>query len=491
MTRQRWLNCVFILLGLWPFVCASQPRQDSALNAEAQESLDRGLSAANQREWPTAIRHFDRARQAAPSAAAPLFNLALAESQIPWRELRAICWFRAYLALEPNAPNAAAIRRQIMDLEVRAEANAGKLIEIVRSLVSKQPDGDAKPLVYLLANLGDIAQADRLAGTNITLRGVVISALIQAGQLPEAIRRINTTPSGDVKMSQYNELAKAQIAAGQFSEARASIQHLSGDQYLHVSTRLLLASALHESGDREAGVALIREVRSELDAKRRFPDHLLSKLADAYWRTNARQQAEQLVAESLNYLEFIPRSFTRVMQKVQISYAMSNMGNQAGAVKLMREAANDCDSLEGLNPCMAFSAFFREIGAGDEGARLIETTPTKTERERQLNEEQLRAHKRYQKHQEITEARTAASKAIRSPSATPQEKAAAWAGYIAAGLNDPVFTDYAALTRAMASAPASSSSDELVKQAENPARDLINAIIDIRMMQRAAATRDR
>lgn len=69
-----------------------------------------------------AVRFFEEARKLAPEAPVIYLNLGLAESRIPGRELRAIAWFGAYLAANPTAPNAAAVKEQIAVLDVKTKA---------------------------------------------------------------------------------------------------------------------------------------------------------------------------------------------------------------------------------------------------------------------------------------------------------------------------------------------------------------------------------
>jgi len=83
------------------------------LPPDAQEAMKNGIIAAKQQDYLLAARYFQDARKIAPDSPEIFFNLGLAESKIPGRELRAIAWFGAYLASTTNAPNAAAVKDQI------------------------------------------------------------------------------------------------------------------------------------------------------------------------------------------------------------------------------------------------------------------------------------------------------------------------------------------------------------------------------------------
>jgi len=54
--------------------------------------MKKGLLAAKEQEWLIAIQSFQEARKSAPDAPLLFYNLGLAESKIPGRELRAIAW---------------------------------------------------------------------------------------------------------------------------------------------------------------------------------------------------------------------------------------------------------------------------------------------------------------------------------------------------------------------------------------------------------------
>lgn len=99
------------------------------LPPESQEAIKKGILAAKQQDYLLAVRYFQDARKIAPDAPEIFFNLGLAESKIPSRELRAIAWFGAYLAATTNTPNAAAVKDQIDALEVKSQSNLSHLIQ--------------------------------------------------------------------------------------------------------------------------------------------------------------------------------------------------------------------------------------------------------------------------------------------------------------------------------------------------------------------------
>src|SRR5262245_48478893 len=98
-TSFTLLSCCLVVVFFAPLETARDE-----LPPEAQEAFDKGVIAAKQKDYQVAIRFFQEARTLAPDAREIFFNLGLAESKIPGHELRAICWFGAYLAANPNVP---------------------------------------------------------------------------------------------------------------------------------------------------------------------------------------------------------------------------------------------------------------------------------------------------------------------------------------------------------------------------------------------------
>src|SRR5438034_5695252 len=94
---------IIFLLVITAGVALAQVAPPKALPPEAQEAISKGVIAAKQQDYLLAIRYFEEARKAAPAATEIFYDLGLAESKIPGRELRAMAWFGAYLAANANA----------------------------------------------------------------------------------------------------------------------------------------------------------------------------------------------------------------------------------------------------------------------------------------------------------------------------------------------------------------------------------------------------
>jgi hypothetical protein len=163
-TVRAWVGVLLLL--------QTSGNAPAELPAATREPFAKGVAAAKQQDYPLAIRCFQDARAAAPEAPELLFNLGLAESCLPGRELRSICWLSAYLAAAPSAPNAAAVKTKIQELKVSGKRNAVRVIEAVQRAATELPssandlgnDADRRwtDLGLLWIDAGDVQTAERL-----------------------------------------------------------------------------------------------------------------------------------------------------------------------------------------------------------------------------------------------------------------------------------------------------------------------------------------
>lgn len=142
------LTCLVSLSFLLSFPAQAQTTAPAPLPPDAQLLIDKGVLAAKQQDYLLAIRYFQDARKLSPQAPEIYFDLGLAESKIPGRELRAIAWFGAYLAANPNAQNAAAVKEQIDVLDVKSQSNISHLIQTAQDAAIKIPIGDPNAWPY-------------------------------------------------------------------------------------------------------------------------------------------------------------------------------------------------------------------------------------------------------------------------------------------------------------------------------------------------------
>ncbi len=205
----------------------------AALPPEAQEALDKGVIAAKQQDYLLAVRFFQDARKIAPDAPEIFYNLGLAESKIPGRELRAMAWFGAYLAATTNALNATAVKELIQTLEVKSQSNLAHLIE---SAEKSATINHGYSVAKLWAESGDYgrakASADMIQDKDVKNDVLSDIAIVQAemGDVAGAKTTFNLRSSEtarDVylmkKIDLFSAIADAEIKSGDNASALNSI----------------------------------------------------------------------------------------------------------------------------------------------------------------------------------------------------------------------------------------------------------------------------
>jgi hypothetical protein len=278
--RHRSLPVALLALALSLATPGSGPAQ-STLSPEAEKAFQRGVLAAQQSQWTVALRYFEEARKTAPSQPQILFNTGLAESKLSGRELRAIAWFRAYLAASPGATNEKAVRELIEGLEVRVEGTIEKILREARDLAVKIPDRFERN--YTLGEIGkrQAATGDVQAAKETVARitpgftsgpSTVAEALAEAGDVASARQMLEAISSDDpdhiTRSSAYSRIAPMQARRGDVAGAEATLSAIKRENY-RISGLFGMAQALFQAGRKAESAALVTRAK---DAIMALPD---------------------------------------------------------------------------------------------------------------------------------------------------------------------------------------------------------------------------
>jgi tetratricopeptide (TPR) repeat protein len=137
MLKQWTVFALFLalLMTVWAPVCAGQK---PPVPSQAEAAFNRGLAAAEQQDWPLAVKYFHEAYDSAKESPSPslLFNLGLAH-QKKGDDLIASAWFGAYLAADPSSKQGKEVRSQIDRMEVSEEARIAKLLQDMTLIISQ------------------------------------------------------------------------------------------------------------------------------------------------------------------------------------------------------------------------------------------------------------------------------------------------------------------------------------------------------------------
>jgi hypothetical protein len=117
---------LFILLSLSLSGTLQARQKPEWESSKLQELFKQGVLAAQKQEWLNALGYFEEVRRSVPLAPELLFNVGLTEEAMPGRELRALGWFKAYLAIVPEGPNNKSIEDtcRTLEKEVRKRVTA-------------------------------------------------------------------------------------------------------------------------------------------------------------------------------------------------------------------------------------------------------------------------------------------------------------------------------------------------------------------------------
>jgi hypothetical protein len=341
----------FLFIGLaLPIALRAQAPTDD-LPPAAKEAVGKGLNAAGQKEWKLAIRYFEEARKAAPHSPVALYNLALAETQVPGRELRAVACFEAYLLAAPETDKAAAIRTQIANLELKTEANTGLIIDMLKSIANKYAAGSSElrgaqsSIVIVQAHAGDVnaamagAQQILSDSTYANLGDGIATALAEEGRFDEAKRVLGQISDANYRVSASYSVLREQVKQGLVDDARSMLPQVSGDYYPRLAL-CELAKAEFKAGDSEHALqrlARADELTKAMSVKEPYAkssrNNALHTLAQVHLEVNDWRGAKAIVP-----LLFDEKGF---------AYQSSLIGYVNGKLAELREAKIKAGDLDG------------------------------------------------------------------------------------------------------------------------------------------------
>jgi len=145
----------------------SQSVFSQAISPEAKETFDLGVHALEQGSFDRAIKHLARAHRAAPDTPKFLYSLGFAHAQAG-HEILAIIFYRAYLAVQPGAPNADGIKHDILMLQDLVEDIVQTLFKEAIAVADDLVEEDAKAaawqeIIAAMAKAGELDLARKVA----------------------------------------------------------------------------------------------------------------------------------------------------------------------------------------------------------------------------------------------------------------------------------------------------------------------------------------
>lgn len=138
MFKIRLVILTFLLAAAFA-VPAAYSQQTPSLPPYKKEYFDKGLTAAQRQAWDKAFENFRQALGSTPEYAPGYFNIGVVFEKLG-APLEAAASLNAYLALAPNAPNAAAVRQEINNLKKTRAAQIDAIFQSAVDAIPKIPD---------------------------------------------------------------------------------------------------------------------------------------------------------------------------------------------------------------------------------------------------------------------------------------------------------------------------------------------------------------
>jgi tetratricopeptide (TPR) repeat protein len=348
--KNKFLIIVLLFLGVTaPFFSLAQTTNETTLPPDAQEAVKKGIIAAKEQEWEIAIQSFQDARKIAPNAPAIYYNLGLAESKIPGRELRAIAWFGAYLAATPNAPNAAAVNDVIAGLQIKSQGNLDRLIQSVQDAAIKtisdpraynNPNTGLPVVAILWAETGDVATALKTADLiqdlqlKSTAQWLIGNAQVRTGDIAGAKKTfVLAMETADPKWGNNEDIAAAQADAGDILGAQNTVNRMQ-DPFRKSLAQDDIAKAQTKTGDISGAKETLSSALKTADSIDSLGTKCLAqtRIAEDQWKTGDIAAAQQTFATAIKTAKLMqdsPNGMSSTL--IQIVQAQTDVSDLEGA----------------------------------------------------------------------------------------------------------------------------------------------------------------
>ena len=350
MTKEKILpRHLFFCFAFLFILCNVTVTFGQPLPPAAQEAINKGIIAAKIPDYLLAINYFEEARKIAPQSAEVFFNLGLAESKIPGRELRAICWFGAYLTANPTASNFGAVKEQLNELDVKNKSNTSHLLitaqDAAVAYIKNSDRGDASSeltdITALWLDYGDIAMAQKASNFiynkddkyDLFYKSIaqlkIGKAKVNEGNIDGAKKNMDKDMFEDHKTTLLLHIAYYQLNKGDKVNAKKTLDDATktANKIDHdpdgigiyskegIKSRAFanISETLLESGDIEGAKKTVKMIKES-----RYKDIIETEIAEAQKKLTTMQEVPVLSKDTLN--KVLPKTeISNVQKKVEVN----------------------------------------------------------------------------------------------------------------------------------------------------------------------------
>ncbi len=327
--------------GLIPFDIAKETQD------QVDSAMARGYEAARKKNFTGAIAEFEKARALAPKSPDIFYNLGLAESKVPGRELRAVCWLNAYIDFDPNSENAAAVRGLIDETKARG---IQRFLKATQDVVMKIPDLSLKniclqSIVELWANLGDYsaAYAANALSTDayqIDLGiGAIANEQVRRGDMDGALKTAATIRDAGTRGGVLRSVSYLKYERGDLNGALQVVAGID-DPFCKATAYENLANARAEARDFSTAADLARKgipVAEKMEANDVLRENAMEGLATSLAWAGDFDGAHATIAK-------VHGTFQIRLGKLYIAEYQAMHGDTAGSQEALREMRASLDA---------------------------------------------------------------------------------------------------------------------------------------------------
>jgi tetratricopeptide (TPR) repeat protein len=371
----------------------------------AQEAFNKGITANSKADYAQAIVDFQDARKQVEAKgvfpAPELYQkLGEVESKMPGRELRAICWFGAYLSANPQAADVAQIKAQMMLLNRTSRDNIRRLIQLTEDTgqvvaaherARHNVEGSLDDVVVLWDEFGNYSKAQKIADTieyipeRCETYNRISWARVDAGDFVGAWETIakQEKAAGPVNDDPYigyhshldlvlleAHMAMEQANVGDMVSAKKAISAAKSlaDLFTHSysisQAYRSLAEAQAAAGDIDGAKKSVEHIKGE-DARADHKFDAQLAISEAQIKAGDREGARETLAASGKTADLIPQADTKLEKRLALAKAQVKAGDGTGARETLATAVAELRNNSVKEPNAYYSLSLAQASGGD------------------------------------------------------------------------------------------------------------------------------
>jgi hypothetical protein len=308
------------------------------MSPEAQKDYKQGMAAAEQQSWDQAIADFTAAQKLSEEEPSVLYALGLAHDKAE-HDLIGAAWFKAYLAVAPNAPDAADVRNEITRLEQSNTAKMKMIFTASLEAARQIPWDDLrwyrlKEIAYRQAGAGLIDDALATEQEAYSLALTIPANRQDAPGKPH----VDIEDRSQVQSSMWQSYIDHLIKLDDVPKAQEALSRVTDSRSM-IAAQMRIADGLAFQADYDAAKKLLAEVEQEIDGLPNPADRVsnLLALSKCYIETHKPDMARTVLEKA----QSLARTNSMKLSDDDIKNALDEIaGSEDGSLSVEDESAS-------------------------------------------------------------------------------------------------------------------------------------------------------